>query len=291
MLVSKITRIIPETDAYNPVILYRKPNYSHFIDSQNANVALFKWSNCTNLDIKDAACLPIVHILQHPTSHRTTKSTQTTMVNARKTNFSPLPVGKYCKWIKRSTQPRHQPNEGKSGLEIERVWALGALGSLRSNEKLAAKKHWETHILRNEDKEKWIKDYVERDTAVARKRVDDAETATRQEQEDRGTAENVGLTTREPEKTFEEMMVAIWDSLSNLASSGDGEDGEDEDDEGTEQSKLNNDGEDGEDEDDEETEQSKLNEDDVPSWVMGTISKTVQQRMERIRLNQMKLDE
>ena len=126
---------------------------------------------------------------------------------------------------------------------------------------------------------------------MARKRVDDAETATRQEQEDRGTAENVGLTTREPEKTFEEMMVAIWDSLSNVASSGDGEDGEDEDDEGTEQSKLNNDGEDGEDEDDEETEQSKLNEDDVPSWVMGTISKTVQQRMERIRLNQMKLDE
>jgi len=37
----------------------------------------------------------------------------------------------------------------------------------------------------------------------------------------------MGLTNKEPEKTFEEMMVAIGDSLSDLASSDDGEDGED----------------------------------------------------------------
>jgi len=67
------------------------------------------------------------------------------------------------------------------------------------------------------------------------------------------------------------MLVAIGDSLSDLASSDNGVDGEDED--------------------DEETEQGKLSEDDEPGWVMGTITKTVQKRMERFRQKQMKLDE
>jgi len=80
-----------------------------------------------------------------------------------------------------------------------------------------------------------------------------------------------GLTSSQPEKPFEEMVVAIGDSLSDLASSDDGEDGEDED--------------------DEETEQGKLSDDDEPSWVMGTITKTVQQRMQSIRQKQMNLDE
>jgi len=84
-------------------------------------------------------------------------------------------------------------------------------------------------------------------------------------------AEIAGLTYREPETTFQEMLVAIGDSLSDLASSDDGEDGEDED--------------------HEETEQGKLSEDDEPGWVMGTITKTVQQRMERFWQKQMKLDE
>jgi hypothetical protein len=84
-------------------------------------------------------------------------------------------------------------------------------------------------------------------------------------------AEIAGLTSREPEQTFEETLVAIRDSLSDLASSDDGEDGEEED--------------------HEETEQGNLSEDDKPGWVMGTITKTVKQRMERFRQNQMKLDE
>jgi len=67
------------------------------------------------------------------------------------------------------------------------------------------------------------------------------------------------------------MLVAIGDSLSDLASSDDGEDGEDQD--------------------DEQTEQGKVSEDDEPGWVMGTITKMVQQRMERFRQKQMKLDE
>jgi len=75
-------------------------------------------------------------------------------------------------------------------------------------------------------------------------------------------AEIMGLMNTEPEKTFEEMMVAIGDSLSDLASSDDGEDGEDGD---------------------EDTEQCKLTEDDQPGWVMRTFTKMVQQRIERFR--------
>ena len=65
-------------------------------------------------------------------------------------------------------------------------------------------------------------------------------------------------------------MAVMGDSLSDLASSDNGEDGEDEN---------------------KETEQGKLSEDDKPSWVMGTISQTVHQRMKSFRLMQLNLDE
>jgi uncharacterized protein with WD repeat len=120
-------------------------------------------SKCTNFDIKDAACLHIVHNLQHPTSHPTTKSTELTMVNAPKKDFSPLPAGRYGKSRKWSTQRRHQANDGKSGLVAERVRVLGALRSLRSKKKLVAEKRRETHFLSNEEKEKWIEDYIKRE--------------------------------------------------------------------------------------------------------------------------------
>jgi hypothetical protein len=70
---------------------------------------------------------------------------------------------------------------------------------------------------------------------------------------------------------FEKMPVAIGKSLRDLASSDDGEDGEDED--------------------EEETAWGKLTEDGEPGWVMCTFTKTLQQRMERFRHRQMKLDE
>jgi hypothetical protein len=127
------------------------------------------------------------------------------------------------------------------------------------------------HFLRNEDKEKWIVDYIERETTGARKRVDDAEAAVQQEQDDLMHSEIVGLTSRKPENTFQGMLVAIGDSLSDLACSDDGEDGEDKD--------------------DEETEQGKLSKVDEPGWVRGTITQTVQQRMERFRPKQMKINE
>jgi hypothetical protein len=60
----------------------------------------------------------------------------------------------------------------------------------------------ETHFLSNEETEKWNKDYVQRETAGARKRVEDAEAAVQQEQGELTGAEIPGLTSREPEMTF-----------------------------------------------------------------------------------------
>jgi len=146
------------------------------------------------------------------------------MVNAPKKNFSPLLAGKYGKSTETATRRRHQANEAMSGLEAEQVRALGALRSLRSKKKLAAEKQQEMHFLSNEEKEKWIEDFVGRETAVARQRVQDAETAMMQELKDMTTA------TGKPETTFEEMLNAIGDSLSDLASSDDEQDGADEED-------------------------------------------------------------
>jgi len=84
-------------------------------------------------------------------------------------------------------------------------------------------------------------------------------------------AKIAGLPNSEPEKSVEEMMIAIGHNLSDLESSEDGEDGEDED--------------------DAQPEQGKLSEDDKPGWGMGTTPKTVEQCMERFRQKQMKLDE
>ena len=136
---------------------------------------------------------------------------------------------------------------------------------------LAVEKRRETQFLSNEEIKKWIEDYVERETAGARERVEDAEAADKQEQDDMTHAEMAGWTSREPAKTFEEILAAIGDSLSESASSDDEQDGEDND--------------------DEETDQGNLREDDEPGWVMCTITKTVQLPMERFLQKQMKLDE
>ena len=113
---------------------------------------------------------------------------------------------------------------------------------------------------------------MERETTEARTGVEDAETAIKQLQDHMRNADKAGLTTTKPETTFEEMLNAIRDSLSDFASSDDGEDGDDEDD------------------DKEDPAGGKRSEDDKPGWVMGTISKTVQYRMECFRQKQMILD-
>ena len=119
---------------------------------------------------------------------------------------------------------------------------------------------------------KCIQDHVETETAMARKRVQDAKTAIIQEREDMITGENAGAMIRKPKKTFEEMLHAIRDSLSDLASSDDEQDVEDEED------------------DQHDTEFSKLSDDDEPGWMMGTISKTVQHHEKSFRQMQMRFD-
>jgi hypothetical protein len=84
-------------------------------------------------------------------------------------------------------------------------------------------------------------------------------------------AEIARMTSTELKQTFEEMVLAIGESLSGLASSDHAEDGEDEH--------------------DEETGQCKLRKDDEPSWGMGTIIKTVQPRMEKFWQKRIQLDE
>jgi hypothetical protein len=107
--------------------------------------------------------------------------------------------------------------------------------------------------------------FVEGETAVARKQVQDSETAMMEELKDMTTA------TGKPETTFEEMLNAIGDSLNDLASSDDEQDREDKEN------------------DEVDTQLGKLSDNDEPGWVMGTISKMVQHHMESFRQYQMRL--
>jgi len=88
-----------------------------------------------------------------------------------------LPVGKYSELRKNSKQLCLHAKECNSGLEVERVRVLGALRSFGFKKKLEAEKRTEMHSLSNEGTEKWIEDYIGRETTVARKEVEDAETA------------------------------------------------------------------------------------------------------------------
>jgi len=115
----------------------------------------------------------------------------------------------------------------------------------------------------------WIEDYVERETAVVGKCVEQAEAAIEQEQKDMKNFGNTVLKTRQPEKTFEQMLNAIGDSRSDPACSDNEEDVEVEED------------------DEEDTELGMLTKDDQPGWVRGRFSKTVQHRREMIRQKQM----
>jgi len=143
------------------------------------------------------------------------------MVNAANMNRSQLPAGKDGKSTKKSTRPRHHMNDGKGGLEGEMLRVLGVSCSFRSKKKLLVENWQEMYFLSNKENEKWIKGYVERETAGARKLVPDAQTAMMQELQDMTTAENVGATTRKPETTFGEMLNAIGNIQSHLRSSDD----------------------------------------------------------------------
>jgi len=74
---------------------------------------------------------------------------------------------------------------------------------------LQAEKRREMQFIHNEGNEKSIKDFVGKDTPGARKSVEDTEAVVQQGQDDMRKDENTGLTNREPEKTFLEMMLAM----------------------------------------------------------------------------------
>jgi hypothetical protein len=193
------------------------------------------------------------------------------MVNVPKKNLAPLPAGKYGKSTKQSTKRRHAANKGKSGLEAERVRALGALRSLRSKKKIAAGKMKETQSMGKEEKERWIANYVERETLAARKRVEEAQAAVQQAQNKSEQIENELPAVERQQPTFEQMLDAIGDSLSDIASSDDDYDEEEEEEDDDEDSVA---------EDEAET-----------GWVAGSIPQSVQKRIDNHRQKQMKLDE
>jgi len=121
-----------------------------------------------------------------------------------------------------------------SSTKLRQEWLGGRNGpSVESSvqyivqKKLLLEKWWAKHILSNQEQEQWIKDYVYRETAVARKRVQDAEMITLQVQEAMKNTQKVRKTTRKLKKTYEEILNAIGDSLSDLTNSDAEEDGED----------------------------------------------------------------
>jgi hypothetical protein len=65
----------------------------------------------------------------------------------------------------------------------------------------------ETHFSSNKEKDKCIEYFVERETAGARKRVEDAEAAVQQEQENMENGENAGFTNREPKIRLQKVLV------------------------------------------------------------------------------------
>ena len=155
------------------------------------------------------------------------------MVNTPKKNFSPLPAGKFGKSDNPATLKRHRTNAGKGGIESERIRALQALRTLRSKKKAKAAASKDTVSMTQQEREKWIEDYVERETAVARRRVEEADAAWELEKERLAAEALDGASTASKSKTtFAEMLKGIDDSIDDIATSDeDDEDDEDEDEE------------------------------------------------------------
>jgi len=72
-LPQEIPEILHEPDAKHHIMRYGYHCYSQCSDGQSADLALFKSIRHINLDLNNAACLYVVHILQHPASRPSTK--------------------------------------------------------------------------------------------------------------------------------------------------------------------------------------------------------------------------
>jgi hypothetical protein len=137
---------------------------------------------------------------------------------------------------------------------------------------VSAEKTQETHFISQDGKYTQIKDYVDRQTTVATKGVQDAETAIVQEYEEMRNGEKDRLTTTKPEMKLEKMLNTKGESLSNHAWSEDEEDREDEENEI------------------DDSELGMLSDDDEPGLVTGTFWITLQHRKESSQQQQMTLD-
>jgi hypothetical protein len=86
------------------------------------------------------------------------------------------------------------------------------------------------YFLSNEEKEKFLENNGERETAVTRQGVNDAETVILKERKDMTTAEYPGKATGKPKTMFEKMFNTIGERLSILESSDTEQNGVDEED-------------------------------------------------------------
>jgi hypothetical protein len=134
------------------------------LSSHNIQLALLFWQKCQsthrfyyvqvvemyNLDIKDSACLHVVHSLQHPISHPTTRTTQDKMGNAPKNkHFSTCggPLQQLNNEVHMSTSSsewRQEPHGGRTGTSIGSIAQLPIYKESASGEKTgnAGCKHW-----------------------------------------------------------------------------------------------------------------------------------------------------
>jgi hypothetical protein len=188
-------------------------------------------------------------------------------------NLSALPAGKHGKSKKRSTKQRHKSNEGKTGFEAERVRALGALRVLRARKRKAAAEMAENkREMSEEEKQKWIDDYVHSQTAKARERLTKAEEAVQEE-----LATDIGgLASLKRKKIFDEMLKAIGESIDDVVASDDDDDDDDDDDEEGEE---------------EEDDDALSDEEDEPGAAIGTLPKAIEARLQGFRMKRLKLDE
>jgi len=86
----------------------------------------------------------------------------------------------------------------------------------------------ETNFLNTKETEQCINVYQKRETAVARKQIKEAQTASKHNQGDIRRGDNGELTSRKAEETLTEMLNVIRQILSDFSSSDDEEDREGE---------------------------------------------------------------
>jgi hypothetical protein len=149
------------------------------------------------------------------------------MVTTRQTkkNLKPLPAGKTGKSRNPSTLRRHRYNAERSAHEAERIRALNALRTLKSRKRKAATKMKEIQGMSEDQREKWIENYVERETQVARQRVEAADAAVNEDMENEYGAPPA---VRTKKRTFEELLALVGDDLDNVVPSDDDDDDDDE---------------------------------------------------------------